>query len=89
MAENNVAPTRKFGIISLVCGIASICLSYGPFIGVIVAIVGIVMSGKAASVGDESKMPKVGKILSIIGLVLSVILSIIWLIIIIAAAANS
>jgi|GEM_PF-2037448 len=70
---------RKKSIISLVCGIGSIALDWGPFIGIILAVVGIILSNKATAQGDTSGFCKAGKITSIIGLILGIISVIIWI----------
>jgi hypothetical protein len=78
---------KPLAIASMVLGILSICSSYGPFIGVIMAIVGLVLNGKAKAAGNDSTFLKVGKITSIIGIILGVILGIVWIIAIVAASA--
>ena len=77
---------KPLAIASMVLGILSICSSYGPFIGVIMAIVGLVLNGKAKAAGNDSTFLKVGKITSIIGIILGAILGIVWIIAIAAAS---
>lgn len=78
---------KPLAIVSMVLGILSICSSYGPFIGVIMAIVGLVLNGKAKAAGNDSTFLKVGKITSIIGIILGAILGIVWIIAIVAASS--
>ncbi|MBR2562126.1 MAG: hypothetical protein IKE31_08270 [Eubacterium sp.] len=59
------------GIIALIGGFLI------PFVGLICGIIGIVMAGKARREGDTSGAVKAGRILSIIGLVLSLIVIVI------------
>ena len=66
-------PGKTQGIVSMVCGLVSIagCYSFGA--GIAIAIVGLVMNGKAVKAGYSGTPVKVGKITSIIGLILSII----------------
>lgn len=67
-------------VAGLVCGIASLVLSfcgYGAFVGIVCGIAGIILSVMGKKQSPEKKgMCTAGLVLSIIGLVLSVILSI-------------
>ncbi|MBO4460343.1 MAG: DUF4190 domain-containing protein [Clostridiales bacterium] len=78
---------KTLAIVSMVLGILSVVSSYGPFIGVIMAIVGLILNGKAKAAGNQSVFLKVGKITSIVGLILGVILGILWLVFVVFMAA--
>ncbi len=74
---------KTYGIVSLICGIAScvVCwISYGAFVALILAIVGLVFAVKGRNgmpIGADGRgIATAGLVLSIIGLVLSVICSI-------------
>ena len=54
-----------------ICSCVSCFLGVGAIIGVILGIVGIVLSKKATKAGNEETINKAGFILSIIGLCLS------------------
>ena len=70
-------PGKTQGIISMVCGLVSVFGSYSFGVGIIIAIVGLVMNKKAVAAGYQGTPVKVGKITSIIGLILSIILGIV------------
>lgn len=74
-------------IVSMVLGIISIVGSYGPFTGVIFGIAGLVVNNIAKKAGNQSTFLKVGKITSIIGLILGAILGILWLVFVVFMAA--
>ena len=79
MAENS-APSqagKTQGIISMVCGLVSIFGSYSYGAGIVIAIVGLIMNKKSAEQGYQGTPLKVGKITSIIGLILSIIMTIV------------
>lgn len=60
-------------IASMACGIAScVCFSSG-FVGLACAIVALVLSSGCIKEGYENQFTKVGKITGIIGLILSII----------------
>lgn len=71
---------KTLAIISMVCGILSIVSSYG---GIAFGIAGLILNSKAKAAGNDSTFVKVGKITSIIGIILAVI----WIIVAIALAA--
>ncbi|MBP5654594.1 MAG: hypothetical protein J6X33_03690 [Clostridiales bacterium] len=78
---------KTMAIVSMVLGILSICGSYGPFIGPIMAIVGLILNGKAKKAGNDSVFLKVGKITSIIGLILGILGSILFIVFTVFMAA--
>lgn len=66
-------------IATLVLGIASIVLSWGYGIpGIIAGIIGVVIGNKALPLaeanGEPTKMAKIGRTLSIVGIILGVVL---------------
>ncbi|MCR4775930.1 MAG: hypothetical protein K5869_06090 [Saccharofermentans sp.] len=79
-------PGKTQGIVSMVCGLVSIFGSYSCGVTIIVAIVGLVMNKKAVAAGYQGTPVKVGKITSIIGLILSIILGIVSIIAAVALA---
>ena len=87
MAENTSGAGKTQGIISMVCGLVSIFGSYSFGVGIIIAIVGLVMNKKSAEAGYQGTPLKVGKITSIIGLILSIIMLIVVIVVAAAAAA--
>ena len=70
--EDLYMPGKTQGIVSMVCGLVSIFGSYSFGVGIIIAIVGLVMNSKAVAAGYQGTPVKVGKITSIIGLILSI-----------------
>ena len=76
-------PGKVLGIVALILGISSIVACYVPVFGLAAAIVGMILAinskKKAASVGAAPGVAKPAQILSIIGLVLSIIWNIVWL----------
>ena len=80
-------PGKTQGIVSMVCGLVSIFGSYSYGVGVVIAIVGLVMSKKATEAGYTGTPAKVGKITSIIGLILSIIMLVVGIILAVAAAS--
>ena len=80
-------PGKTQGIVSMVCGLVSIFGSYSFGVGIIIAIVGLVMSKKATDAGYQGTPVKVGKITSIIGLILSIVMLVVGIIVMAAAAA--
>lgn len=70
-------PGKVFGIISLICGILGLlnACCYGT--GLIYAIAGLILGNiggkKSTEAGFENKLAKTGKTLSIIGLILSIL----------------
>ena len=89
MAENTPVQGQSKGksIACMVCGIASIVLSECYGLGLIPAIVSLVLGGQCKKEGVQNTFTKVGKITSIIGLILSIILGIIMIILVAVAAA--
>ena len=84
MSENTPvqAPSKGKAIAGMACGIASIVLSWAYGAGLIPAIIGLILSSQCAKLGDQSTFTKVGKITSIIGLILSIILGLIMILVI-------
>ncbi len=80
--------SKKTGIVSMILGIASIGLCESGIGGLICAIIGLVLSKKAIAAGDTGKFPKLGKIFSVIGLILGIIGAVAVLVIIIIAIAG-
>jgi preprotein translocase subunit SecG len=76
---------KAFSIVSLVCGIASLGTCWlGIFFGIAAIVFSVLTSKKSNGVSD--KKAKVGKILGIIGIVLSAIF---WIVLIIISAVDS
>lgn len=75
---------NSFGVASVVLGILSIVIGFmsSPYAGVVLGVMGIVFSRKQHAI-ESNKWSKNGKILSIIGIIVSVV------VIIIAAVAFS
>lgn len=77
------APSQKNNIWSLILGIAGLSSSWLGFLGlfgifnIIICIIGLVIGGKAKKAPQANKMCKVGWILSLIGLILGAIITII------------
>ncbi|MBQ5973794.1 MAG: hypothetical protein IJL69_06290 [Oscillospiraceae bacterium] len=80
--------SKKTGIVSMILGIASIGLCESVIGGLICAIIGLVLSKKAKAAGDTSTFPKMGKIFSVIGLILGIAACVVALILIIIAIAG-
>ena len=80
-------PSKGKAIAGMVFGIASIVLSWAYGAGLIPAIVGLVLSSQCAKQGDQSAFTKTGKITSIIGLILSIVLGLIMILVIVAGTA--
>jgi len=89
MAENTPVQGQSKGkaIAGMACGIASIVLSWVYGAGLIPAIIGLILSSQCAKQGDQSAFTKTGKITSIIGLILSIILGLIMIVVIVAGTA--
>ena len=89
MAENTPVQGQSKGksIACMVFGIASIVASYGYGFGLICAIVSLILGSQCKKDGVQNTFTKVGKITSIIGLILSIILGIIMIILVAVAAA--
>ena len=69
--QNNNTPPNGAAIAGMVCGILSIILWWFPIIGLVLAIVGTSVSGKAIS--DVNKGKASGKGMAIAGLVCGII----------------
>jgi len=67
------------GIASLVLGIVSIVLFWLPFIGIVMGIVGIILSGKQKKISPNG-IATGGLVTSSIGLVISIIYTLFWII---------
>ena len=82
MAEN--APvqgqSKAPSIVCMATGIASIVLCYCWGLGIVAAIVSFVFGGKCKNSGIQNGFTKVGKITSIIGLILSIICTVLLVI---------
>lgn len=75
---NQTAPAGKpvsksSGIVSFIMGLLSVICPWSFFVAIIMSIVGLVLSTKAAKDGDTSGFVKAGRILSIVGLILSLL----------------
>ncbi|MBR2742294.1 MAG: hypothetical protein IKD89_01755 [Clostridia bacterium] len=73
---NNYVPGRTQAIISLVCGIIAVILCFtgkGAIIGIILGIVGIVMSRKAKKLGFVGGMQTAGFVLSLISVIVCLV----------------
>lgn len=85
-------PGLVLGIISTLCGILCFVLTDWLCIpGLIVGIIGIVLSSKALK-GDGKGIPATGLVLSIIGVILAIVVLVIWILTIaglIGAAASA
>ena len=75
-------------IAGMACGIASIVLSWVYGAGLIPAIIGLILSSQCSKQGDQSTFTKAGKITSIIGLILSIILGLIMILIVVVGVAQ-
>lgn len=65
--------SKSTGIVSFIMGLLSVVCPWSILIAIIMGIVGLVLSSKASKAGDTSGFVKAGRILSIIGLILSVL----------------
>lgn len=83
MEQNN-----SLSVISLVMGILGIVFAFvfAP-VGLVLSIVGLVLANKAKAQFGTDGLNTGGKVLSIIGLILSIIMFIFWIIALVAAAA--
>lgn len=83
--DNNYAPevrTPGKAIACLIMGICSICFAASYGIGAIFAIVGLVLFSKVKQQATEiPKTAGVGRILSIIGLIISILMILFWVVI--------
>lgn len=75
-------------IAAMACGIASLVLSWCYGCGLVPAIVGLILGGQCKKAGVQNTFTKVGKITSIIGLILSIVLGAIMIILVAATAAS-
>ena len=77
-------PGKVKGIIALVMGILSLINSCSCGAGIVFAIVGMILGSSAVSsstaAGFENKMGKIGKTLSIVGIILGVLGLVFWII---------
>ena len=66
---------KTFSLVSLICGIAGIILTFTPagIVGLILAILGLVFSSMAKKKEGKNGMNKAGFILSLIALILWII----------------
>lgn len=78
MAENTPVQgqSKAPSIVCMATGIASIVLCYCWGLGIVAAIISFVFGGKCKNSGIQNGFTKVGKITSIIGLILSIIFTI-------------
>ena len=74
-------------IAGMVFGIASIVLSWAYGAGLIPAIIGLILSSQCSKQGDQSAFTKTGKITSVSGLILSIILGFIMIMVIVVGTA--
>lgn len=85
-AEQPINPARNVcGLIGMIAGIVGLCLCWYPFVNLINPIAGLILShiGKRH---QNPKFAKTGWILSLIGLIISVVWSIVVVIILIVEA---
>lgn len=87
---------RGAAIASMVLGIMSVAGSWTAVVGGVLAIVALVLAGKAKAAGNRSVFAKVGRITGIIGLIIAIlavlvaaIYFIFWIIVGIGGAAAS
>jgi hypothetical protein len=82
MAEKNVSKNTSngMGVASLVLGIASIVFCWVPILGLVAGIVGLILAIKQRKESPNG-IATGGLVTSIIGLVLSVIYTIFWLVV--------
>jgi len=93
MAKKEV--DNSFGVASVILGILSIAMApgavlafvYGPFVGIVLGIIGIVFAQKQKRI-KNNKWVKAGRTLSIIGLVLGALFAI-WIIKVFIEMLNS
>ncbi len=81
--NNNLVKTdsgKGMGIASMVLGIVSIVLFWGPFFGLPCGIVGMVLACVAKSKGYEEGMQRAGYVTSFIGIALCAVYFVIWII---------
>ena len=90
MSENTPVQGQSKGkaIAGMACGIASIVLSWVYGAGLIPAIVGLILSSQCAKQGDQSTFTKAGKITSIIGIILSIVIGLIMILILVVGVAS-
>lgn len=73
---------KETGLISMICGIASLVV---PYINLILAIIALIFAGRCNV--DSNNFAKIGKITAIIGLVLSILIilfTILWVVLVVA-----
>lgn len=88
-AEQPVNPARNIcGLIGMIAGIVGLCLCWYPFLNLINPIAGLILShiGKCHK---NPKFAKTGRILSLIGIIISVVWTIIIVIILLTKAKAS
>lgn len=68
----NTRSGRGPAIASMILGIMSVCGSWTAIIGVIMAIIALVLSGRAKAAGNKSIFATIGKITGIIGLIIGI-----------------
>lgn len=90
---NDKIPVPK-GVVALVFGIVSISTCYSLVIGIVFGILAMSMGGKAVKLYNANpgmykegsfKMAKIGKILGLVGLIISGVLALIWIFALIAS----
>ena len=75
--------SKGLSIASMSCGILSLVLCWWWGCGLIPAIIALILHGVAVKDRSENQFSKTGKITGIIGLILSIISFIIWLVVVI------
>ena len=90
MSENTPVQGQSKGkaIAGMACGIASIVLSWVYGAGLIPAIIGLILSSQCSKQGDQSNFTKAGKITSVIGLILSIVIGLIMILIVVVGTAR-
>lgn len=87
--ESGIKAGLGLAIACLACGVMSINMAFCYGFGWPFSIAGLILAGKARAAGHTTKMVPAGRICSIVGLVLSIIVTLIWVVVLIAAIANS
>lgn len=92
----NTRAGRGAAIASMVVGIMSIAGSWTTVVGGVLAIVALILAGKAKAAGNRSVFAKVGRITGIVGLIVAIIAILVaaiyfifWIIVGIGGAAAS
>lgn len=72
MEENNVVvPGKKEALVCLITGIVAVACSGTSVLGIVAGIIAMIFGNKAVEAGNTSTQAKVGKILGLVGIILS------------------